>query len=102
VTVQARRRDPLWISWFFANAGHLRFQVVTQVGKKCALSAPENTGRRGLYKTVHVGRRGSGRGRPLLGRAAFRPFQNQIESLPVFSAVQLAEHNIARRLRKGV
>jgi hypothetical protein len=29
--------------------------VVTQFGKKRALSAPENTGRRGLYKTVLVG-----------------------------------------------
>src|SRR6266436_2988887 len=53
------------------NSKPSRVQAVTQFGKKRALSAPENTGRRG---------------RPLLGRAAFRPFQNQIESLPGYGS----------------
>src|SRR6267378_1241044 len=56
------------------NSKASRGRAVTQFGKKRALSAPENTGWRGLYKTVLVGRRASSRNHPLLGRAAFRPF----------------------------
>src|SRR5882762_4356968 len=56
------------------NSKPSRVRAVTQFGKKRALSAPENTGWRGLYKTVLVGCRASCRGHPLLGRAAFRPF----------------------------
>ena len=42
--------------------------AVPQHEKKRALSVPESTGRRGLYKTLPVS--GSCRGRPFLGRAS--------------------------------
>src|SRR5882762_10215795 len=57
-------------------------RVVTLFEKKCALSAPKNAGRRVLYKTVLVVGDWSCRGRPFLGRAAVRSFQNKTESLP--------------------
>src|SRR6266403_673902 len=47
------------------------FSGVSQFGKESALSAPEFTGRRGLYKTVVVRWSWSCGGRPLLGRALF-------------------------------
>jgi hypothetical protein len=46
-----------------------------------ALSVPENTGRRRLYKTVRLS--GSCSGRPFSGRAAFRSLQNKTESLRI-------------------
>jgi len=59
---------------FFYKRQQIGLEIlgVTQFEMNRALSIPNSTGRRGLYKTVMQARRWFCRGRPSLGRAAFR------------------------------
>jgi hypothetical protein len=42
------------VPWHRKKRNQRNIAVMTQIEKKRALSVPENTGRRGLYKTLRV------------------------------------------------